>query len=53
MQSTLQNFYYRVYLGWWMLAGTGLLALIIAAVTLGFVVINAARTVLVGMLKSE
>ena len=53
MQSTLQNFYYRVSLGWWMLAGTGLLALIIAAVTLGFVVINAARTVLVGMLKSE
>jgi putative ABC transport system permease protein len=53
MSSTLSNFYYRVDLGWWILAGTAVFAVVIALGTVSFVGIKAVSVASVKSLKQE
>jgi len=53
MHKWLEDFAYRVSIEWWMLAGAGLVALIIAVVTVAFHAIRAALTNPVDSLRSE
>ncbi|HEY4109751.1 ABC transporter permease [Puia sp.] len=53
MHTWLQDFAYRVDIKWWMLAGAGLIALAIAAVTVGYHAIRAAKANPVNALRSE
>jgi putative ABC transport system permease protein len=53
MHKWLEDFAYRVHIEWWMLAGAGLIALIIALVTVAFHAIRAALTNPVDSLRSE
>ena len=53
MGQWLQNFVYRVEMGWWVFAAAGLLALVIALLTISFQSIKAALTNPVRSLRSE
>jgi len=53
MHKWLADFAYRVNIEWWMLAGPGLIALIIALVTVAFHAVRAALTNPVESLRSE
>lgn len=53
MHSWLQNFAYRIDIRWWMFAVVGLLAVVIALVTVSFQVLRAARANPVEALRSE
>jgi putative ABC transport system permease protein len=53
MHSWLQDFAYRVDIEWWMLGAAGLIALGIAAVTVGWHAVRAARANPVSALRSE
>ncbi len=53
MQKWLQDFAYRINITWWMFAGAGLLAVIIAMVTISFQAIKAAIANPVKSLRSE
>ena len=53
MHEWLENFAYRVDIQWWMLGGAGLIALVIAAVTVGWHALRAARANPVTALRSE
>ena len=53
MHSWLQDFAYRVEIQWWMLAGAGLIALVIAAATVGWHAIRAARANPVDSLRTD
>lgn len=53
MQRWLENFAYRIEIQWWVFAVVGVLALLIAFITVGFQGIRAATTNPVKSLKSE
>jgi len=53
MHKWLEDFAYRVSIEWWMLAGAGLIALVIALITVAFHAIRAALTNPVESLRSE
>ncbi len=53
MGQWLQQFVYRVNIGWWVFAGAGLLALLIALLTISFQSIKAALVNPVKSLRSE
>lgn len=53
MHKWLEDFAYRVSIEWWMLAGAGLIALVIALVTVAFHAVRAALTNPVESLRSE
>jgi len=53
MHQWLQDFVYRVSIGWWVFAAAGSLALVIALVTVSFKAIGAALTNPVVSLRSE
>jgi putative ABC transport system permease protein len=53
MHNWLQDFAYRVDIQWWMLAAAGLIALVIAAATVGWHAIRAARANPVSALRNE
>lgn len=53
MHSWLQDFAYRVAIEWWMLCGAGVIALGIAAVTIGWHAVRAARANPVKALRAE
>jgi len=52
-QNWLQNFEYRVNVSWWMFLLAGLVALLIALVTISFQAIKTARANPVNSLRSE
>jgi putative ABC transport system permease protein len=53
MHKWLQDFAYRVSIGWWVFAFAGILALLIALVTVGFQAIKAALANPVKSLRTE
>jgi len=53
MHNWLQDFAYRIEIRWWMLAGAGLIALSIAALTVGYHAVRAAKANPVTALRSE
>jgi putative ABC transport system permease protein len=53
MHGWLQDFAYRVSIGWWMLAGAGLIALAIGILTIGWHAMRAAMANPVESLRSE
>jgi putative ABC transport system permease protein len=53
MHTWLQDFAYRVEIQWWMLGAAGIIALVIAGVTVGWHAVRAARANPVGALRSE
>lgn len=53
MHSWLQDFAYRVTIEWWMLAGAGLIAMGIGALTIGWHAVRAARANPVDSLRTE
>ncbi len=53
MHKWLEDFAYRVSIEWWMLAGAGLIALVIALATVAFHAVRAALTNPVESLRSE
>jgi putative ABC transport system permease protein len=53
MSKWLQNFAYRITIHWWMFGAAGLLAIIIALLTVGFQAIKAAIANPVESLRSE
>jgi putative ABC transport system permease protein len=53
MNSWLQDFAYRIYIHWWVLAAAGILAGIIAFGTISFQAIKAAVANPVNSLRSE
>jgi putative ABC transport system permease protein len=53
MDKWLQDFAYRITIGWWIFLGSGLTALVIAFATVGYQAIRAALTSPVKSLRSE
>jgi putative ABC transport system permease protein len=53
MHNWLQNFAYRIHIQWWMFASAGLLAIIIAIVTVSYHALKAAIANPVSSLRSE
>ena len=53
MQQWLHDFAYRIDIKWWMFAVSGLLALVIALLTIGFHALRAAHANPVNALRSE
>jgi putative ABC transport system permease protein len=53
MNRWLQNFAYRINIGWWMLVLAGLLALLIALLTVSYQAVKAARANPVDALRYE
>ncbi|GGB19651.1 ABC transporter permease [Puia dinghuensis] len=53
MHNWLQDFAYRIDIKWWMLASAGLIALVIAAATVGYHALRAARANPVLSLRTE
>jgi len=53
MHNWLQGFAYRIHIQWWMFAGAGLLAVIVAIVTVSYHAIKAAIANPVNSLRSE
>jgi len=53
LQKWLQNFAYRVSIGWWMFGAAGLLAIVIALATIGYQAIHAAVANPLKGLRSE
>jgi putative ABC transport system permease protein len=53
MHSWLQDYEFRIALGWWMFAAAGVIAVLIALVTIGFQSIKAALASPVTSLRSE
>lgn len=53
MNKWLQDFAYRINIGWWVFAGTGLLTVLIALVTVSFQAIKAALANPVHSLRTE
>jgi putative ABC transport system permease protein len=53
MQKWLQDFAYRVSIQWWILAIAGLVAVLIAFITIGFQSVRAALANPVKSLRSE
>jgi putative ABC transport system permease protein len=53
MNKWLEEFVYRIHISWWMFAGAGLLALLIALFTISFQAIKAATANPVKSLRTE
>jgi putative ABC transport system permease protein len=53
MDKWLQDFAYRITIGWWIFAVAGTLAILVAFLTVGFQSIKAALTNPVKSLKTE
>jgi putative ABC transport system permease protein len=53
MHNWLQNFAYRINIQWWMFASAGLLAVIIAIITVSYHALKAAIANPVNSLRSE
>ncbi|HEV8082221.1 MAG TPA: ABC transporter permease, partial [Chitinophagaceae bacterium] len=53
MKTSLQNFYYRINIGWWILIATGLLSVFIALFTISFQTLKIASANPVKSLNSE
>ena len=53
MHDWLQGFAYRINIQWWMFAGAGLLAVVVAVITISFHAIKAAVVNPVESLRSE
>jgi putative ABC transport system permease protein len=53
MHNWLQGFAYRISIQWWMFAGAGLLAVIVAVITISYHAIKAAIVNPVDSLRSE
>jgi len=53
MHNWLQRFAYRIHIQWWMFAGAGLLAVIVAVITISYHAIKAAIVNPVNSLRSE
>ena len=53
MQHWLDNFAYKIPLNWWMFAGPGLLAMVVAALTIGYHTLSAAVKNPVSSIRSE
>jgi len=53
MHQWLQNFGYRINLSWWVFAGSGVLVILIAMFTVGWIAIRAATANPVKAIKSE
>jgi hypothetical protein len=53
MNEWLQDFAYRINIGWWVFAGAGAFALLITLVTIGFQAIRAALANPVKSLRTE
>jgi putative ABC transport system permease protein len=53
MNSWLQDFAYRISIQWWVFAFAGVLAILIALVTVGFQALRAALTNPVKSLRTE
>lgn len=53
LRNWLNNYAYRIELQWWMFAGTGLAALLVAALTVGFQSFRAAQANPVKSLRNE
>jgi len=53
MNKWLQDFAYRINISWWIFLLTGLLALIIALLTVGFQTVKAAITNPIKSLRTE
>ncbi|MBS1596924.1 MAG: ABC transporter permease [Bacteroidetes bacterium] len=53
MQKWLQDYAYRINIGWWVFASTGIVALIIASMTIGYQAIKAAFANPVKSLRTE
>ncbi len=53
MHNWLQGFAYRIHIQWWMFAGAGLLAVVVAVITISFHAIKAAVVNPVSSLRSE
>ena len=53
MHEWLQNYEYRIHINWWIFAGSGILVIIIAMVTVGFLAVKAATANPVKAIKVE
>ena len=53
MNKWLQDFAYRIHIAWWVFAGAGILALLIAIVTVSVQAIKAATANQINALRSE
>ncbi len=53
MSNWLQNFAYHIHISWWIFALAGIIAILVAVITIGFQTIKAAITNPVKSLKSE
>ena len=53
MREWLQNYEYRIGISWWVFAGSGLLVLLIALLTVGFLSVKAATANPVKAIKTE
>jgi putative ABC transport system permease protein len=53
MRNWLQGFAYHIHIQWWMFAGAGLLAVVVALITVSYHAIKAALTNPVNSLRSE
>jgi putative ABC transport system permease protein len=53
MHNWLQGFAYRIHIQWWMFAGSGMLAIIVAIITVSYHAIKAAMANPVNSLRSE